>query len=100
MGVQDRVLRSEGWATTLLLSASGSASPAVLLPDGRLIYSRIDQPDLYQVLFQGCSLWEVRADLRTGLPRSEPRTIAASPFHDLLGLNATADGKRLAFLKK
>jgi DNA-binding winged helix-turn-helix (wHTH) protein len=81
---------------TLLLSASGEESPAVLLPNGRLIYSQYERPDVYQ----GGSLWEIQADPRTGLPRSEPRRIADWPDYEIAGLSATTDGKRLAFLKE
>jgi DNA-binding winged helix-turn-helix (wHTH) protein/Tol biopolymer transport system component len=86
----------KGGPPALLLSASGEESPAVLLPNGRLIYSQHERPDLYQ----GGSVWEIQADPRTGLPRSEPRRIAGWPDFDVAGLSATADGRRLAFLKE
>jgi DNA-binding winged helix-turn-helix (wHTH) protein/Tol biopolymer transport system component len=66
-----------------------------LRPHGRLIYSRMDRPDL----LQGGSLWEIKADLRTGLPESAPRRITNWPDLMVSGLSATADGKRLAFIK-
>jgi DNA-binding winged helix-turn-helix (wHTH) protein len=73
-----------------LLATSGT-----LLPNGRLIFSRIDRVDPTQ----GGSLWEVWADLRTGQARGKPRKIA-DWVDFVISLSATADGKRLAYVKE
>jgi serine/threonine protein kinase len=87
----------KGGPPIILLSDLEWSSAALLLPNGRFIYSRQDRPD---ILFQSGSLWEIRADLLTGLVRSKPRRIAGWPDYVVSGLSATADGKRLAFVKE
>jgi eukaryotic-like serine/threonine-protein kinase len=79
-----------------VVSGFDETSSYLVLPTGRLIYSRMDQPDLYQ----GGSLWEIQADLRTGLPGGEPRRVADWRDFGISGLSATADGKRLSFVKR
>jgi hypothetical protein len=59
----------------VLLSASGWISRGVLLPNGRLIYSRLEGPSTYK----NGSLWEIKVDLRTGRPGSALRKIADWP---------------------
>ena len=68
----------------------------LLLPNGRFIYSMTDQPGL----FNGGSIWELWADVRTGLARSKPRRLSDSADFEIPGLGATADGKRLMLLKE
>ncbi len=64
------------------------------LPDGRMIYS------LRQSLSTNDSdLWELKTDLRTGEPAGKPRQLTNWVGSSLTKLMATADGKRLAFLK-
>jgi DNA-binding winged helix-turn-helix (wHTH) protein/Tol biopolymer transport system component len=67
------------------------ATSGTLLPNGRFIFSRIDRPEAYQ----GGSLWEVWANLRTGQARGEPRRIA-DLADGIFDLSVTADGRRLA----
>ncbi len=85
----------KGGPSTILASGLDWTSAYLLLPNGRLIYSGLDRSSLYR----GGSLWEIQADLRTGLPRGEPRRIAHWPDFEISGLSRTADGKRLAFVK-
>ncbi len=73
------------------------ATSAALLPNGRFIFSRTDRPDRP---FQGGSLWETWADLRTGQARGKPRRIADWADYMISDLSATADSKRLAYVKE
>ncbi len=81
-----------GPPTSLFSSHLGNTSAAPLLPNGRFIYSRWGGS-------QAGSLWEMWADLRSGQASGKPRRIADWPDFWILGLSATADGKRLAFVK-
>ncbi|HXJ96823.1 MAG TPA: protein kinase [Terriglobia bacterium] len=92
--IESRDLKASSPVT--LVSGLDETSTCILLANGRLIYSRFDRPDLYQ----GGSLWEVNADLRTGLPRGRPRKITGWPEFEISGLSSTPDGKRLALVKR
>jgi Tol biopolymer transport system component len=82
--------------TTVLLSDPGLRG-ATRLPDGRLIYSLVAEP----ILNRSGSLWEVEADPQTGLPRGKPRQIPISSAGGALWqFSSTADGKRIAFIKR
>ena len=60
--------------------------------DGRLFFTTNDsRPNE-----SGSSLWDIRVDVETGKPRSQPRRIHHWEDGFALVLNATADGKRLA----
>jgi hypothetical protein len=86
----------KGGPPTVFASNLDGTSAYVLLPNRRLIYSRMDRPEV----FRGGSLWAVQADFFTGLPRGQPRRIANWPDFQISGLSGTADGERLAFLKE
>jgi eukaryotic-like serine/threonine-protein kinase len=86
----------KGGSPSTAVSSLDDTSVCVLLPNGHLIYSRRDQPKLYQ----GGSLWEVQADLHTGLAKGEARRVGNWPDFEISALSATADGRRLAFLRQ
>jgi len=65
------------------------------LSDGRLIYSQPEPPPNQN----DDNLWEIRVDPRTGAPAGSPQRITHWVDSHFWGLSATADGKRLAFLK-
>ena len=87
----------KGGPPAVLLSGliTRSETPQTLLPNGRVIYSRIDQAETYH----GGSLWEIWADPRSGQAKSKARRIADWPDFEIWGLSATADGQRLAFVR-
>jgi hypothetical protein len=85
-----------GDPATILVPYSPEIFAFLLLPNGRFIYSRTNRPGL----FYGGSIWEIWADVRTGLARSTPRQLADSADFEAFGLTATADGRRLTFLKE
>ena len=65
------------------------------MPDGRLIYT-LPEPDG----FYECNYWEMRLDARTGRPIGEPKRLTKWAGSCMAGSSATADGKRLAFVKQ
>jgi hypothetical protein len=66
----------------------------VALPDGRMIYSRMEQP--YSA---SANLWEIRINPTTGRATGKPRRITNWTGVNISGLSVTADGKHLAFQK-
>jgi DNA-binding winged helix-turn-helix (wHTH) protein/Tol biopolymer transport system component len=95
----------KGGQPTLAVSDSLQVSPPGVLrpstfswlPGGRLIYSRVDPTPR----FPTCNLWEVPVDTRTGESSGKPVLLARwVGCSKLEGLSSTADGKRLAFLKR
>ena len=69
----------------------------VWLPDDRFVY--VNAPPTADAHLHSCNLWQVRLDPRTGSPRSEPQPLTNWAGFEVRSLNATADGKQLAFLK-
>jgi eukaryotic-like serine/threonine-protein kinase len=68
-----------------------------LLPDGRIIYSMAEPPPNDN----DANLWEIRIDTKTGQASTKPRRITSWTGSSIPGLfSVTADGKRLAFLKR
>jgi len=65
------------------------------LSDGRLIYTQPEPPPDQN----DDNLWEIRVDPRTGVPAGKAHRITHWVDSHFWGLSATADGKRLAFLK-
>jgi eukaryotic-like serine/threonine-protein kinase len=65
------------------------------LPDGRLIYSMPD-PSPNEL---DSNLWAVEVDPVTGKVRGQPAQLSSWTGFALGSLNATADGKRLVFMK-
>ena len=71
------------------------------LHDGRLIY-QVGDPDSALYAQQAtCNFWTLRLDVRTGRPLEKPRRLTNwTGFCNAEYGNATADGKRLAFLRQ
>jgi Tol biopolymer transport system component/DNA-binding winged helix-turn-helix (wHTH) protein len=67
----------------------------VWLSDGRLIYPQAEPPPNQSY----DNLWEIKVDPRTGEPAGKPRRVTNWVDTHFWGLSATADGKRLAFIK-
>jgi len=65
------------------------------LHDGRLIYSKSEPQNEVDDNF-----WQMRVNTVTGEPTSKPRRFTNWAGFQLTGLTPTADGKRLAFLKR
>jgi len=82
--------------STLLLSDPGLRAAAVL-PNGRLIYSILAQP----LLERDASLWSTSADPQIAVLRRNPQRITGwTGAVSLWDFTATADGTRIAFLKR
>ncbi len=64
------------------------------LPNRRIVYSRTEPGD-----WDTSNLWQIGVDTRTGRATGEPERLTEWAGSNLTGLYATADGKRLAFLK-
>jgi Tol biopolymer transport system component len=88
----------EGGQATVILSDPSLARNALGLcwaRDGRMIYSLGElQPNL-----DDCNLWEVRTDTRTGEVVGKPRRVTSWVGFSFGSLRASADGKRLSFIK-
>ncbi|MGA2606525.1 MAG: winged helix-turn-helix domain-containing protein [Terriglobia bacterium] len=67
----------------------------VWLSDGRLIYPQAEPPPNQSY----DNLWEIKADPRTGEPVGKPSRVTNWVDTHFWGLSASADGKRLAFIK-
>jgi DNA-binding winged helix-turn-helix (wHTH) protein/Tol biopolymer transport system component len=65
------------------------------LPDGRIIYS-LAEPG---TVFRDFNLWEILTDIHTGRPRKDSKRLTNWAGFFLKGLTASADGKRLLFLR-
>jgi eukaryotic-like serine/threonine-protein kinase len=63
---------------------------------GRLIYSMAEPQALGG---SGCNFWEMRLDGDTGKPMGESRRLTSWSGFCMSGESATADGKKLAFLR-
>jgi DNA-binding winged helix-turn-helix (wHTH) protein/Tol biopolymer transport system component len=65
-----------------------------VLPDGRLLYAKVDRPDhsLARV-----SLWEIQLNSRTGGAATAPREIAVWPNLTVSGLTVDRSGRQIAF---
>jgi len=82
--------------TTTVLSDPGLRG-AVLLPDGRLVYTLVAEPTRNR----GASLWETDTDPRTGVPRGKPRRLHDWRANDyVVNFTSSADAKRIVFLKQ
>jgi Tol biopolymer transport system component/predicted Ser/Thr protein kinase len=78
-------------------SADPSMRGAVLLTDGRIVYSLLEPPPNHNGT--DMNLWEIKIDLGSGHTVSKPRQLTNWAGFSVTGLSATAGGKRLAFLK-
>jgi Tol biopolymer transport system component len=64
------------------------------LPDGRIVYSRLESPDS-----DDDNLWQTGIDTRSGAPIGKPKRVTQWAGSYLWGLTASADGKRLTVRK-
>ena len=93
---------SGGTPVTVLTSAEmpkqirGDAS---WLPDGRLIYQVTEVGSGATPDEDTCNFWELRVDVHTGKLVGKPRRLTNWTGFCIAGANATADGKRIAFLR-
>ncbi len=85
-----------GPPTTIFPSSVGNQIFEYLWLPGRLIYS-MAEPQAVGV--SGCNFWEMRLDGGTGKPIGEPRRLTSWSGFCMSGESATADGKKLAFLR-
>lgn len=85
----------EGRQTTVMLS-DRRLQDFIWRPDGRLVCVLIEPPpNQYDV-----NLWELRADPRTGQASGQPRRLTNWAGVNLVYLNRSADGRRLAFTNR
>jgi serine/threonine protein kinase/dipeptidyl aminopeptidase/acylaminoacyl peptidase len=85
-----------GPPTTIFAPSVGNQVFEYLWLPGRLIYS-MAEPQALGV--SGCNFWEMRLDGDTGKPIGEPRRLTSWSGFCMSGESATADGKKLAFLR-
>jgi serine/threonine protein kinase/Tol biopolymer transport system component len=69
------------------------------LSDGRLIYQVADNDIGFSAAMDTCNFWSLALDLHTGRPVGKPQRLTNWTGFCSLGINVTADGRRLAFLK-
>ena len=82
-------------AQTTVAFSDPYITDGVFLPDGRIIYSRLESG--FESNF--VNLWEIRTDPRTGRAISKPRRITSWTGVQIGSLRATADGKHLVLQK-
>ena len=85
----------KGDPPTTMLRIDGNLTDAGWLPDGRVLYS-LDEPSLTD---HTCNYWEMRTDIRTGKPLEKPKRLTNWAGFCMDFTSATADSKRLTFLK-
>jgi DNA-binding winged helix-turn-helix (wHTH) protein/Tol biopolymer transport system component len=90
----------KGGPATTVLSASQAARlrDYVWLPDGRFIYTS-GEAEATGVGDTACNFWQERVDATSGKPVGEPTRLTNWPDFCNSYLSATADGKRLTFLR-
>jgi serine/threonine protein kinase/Tol biopolymer transport system component len=73
------------------------------LPDGRLIY-QVGEPGsepAFASVRDNCNFWTLQLDVQTGRPVEKPKQLTNwTGFCNATSANATADGERLAFLRR
>jgi Tol biopolymer transport system component len=85
-----------GGPTTVILESALQIPDVSWLSDGRLIYSKWEPG----VIGNGiCNFWEIRLDGRTGKPLGKSRQLTSWSGFCMSDESATADNKKLAFLK-
>ncbi len=90
-----------GPATTIFGPKETKQIPGGLawLPDGRLIYQAADHVQGYPSVEDTCNFWTLRLDLHTGKPLAKPQRLTNWTGFCSGGMNVSADGKHVAFLK-
>jgi serine/threonine protein kinase/Tol biopolymer transport system component len=79
---------------TVVVSADLVLEDFCWLPDGRIVYARLDSP-----YSSDGNLWQIGIDTNAGTPTSKPKRITQWAGSDLSGLSVSTDGKRLVLLK-
>lgn len=69
------------------------------LPDGRLIYQVADPGAVFTSLQDTCNFWTMKLDMHTGRQLERPKRLTDWTGFCIGNANATADGKRLAFIR-
>ena len=64
-------------------------------PDGRILFARLETP-----AEASANIWEIEINSSTTRPSGEPRRLTNWAGFTLLDLSPTADGKRIAFVRK
>lgn len=72
----------------------------VWLPDGRLIYQVADSGSGTTSGQETCNFWALRLDASTGRPIGKPSRLTNRAESCMANANASADGRKLAFLEQ
>ena len=80
--------------TTMVSSPDRPLESLCWLRDGRMIYSRLESPTVFD-----CNFWQIAIDPHTGAAIGKPKRLTQWAGYDLSWLSASADGKRLTFKK-
>jgi len=97
--ILSRDLASGSPTTVLSPSEAEGLKDYVWLPDGRLIYTSAEATAI-SAGDTTCNFWQLRIDASTGKRTEEPSRLTNWPGFCNSALSATADGKRLVFLKQ
>jgi eukaryotic-like serine/threonine-protein kinase len=84
----------KGANRTVVLSDQAALGDLCWLPNGRIVYARQESAGSNDY-----NLWAIGVDDRTGMPTGEPKRITQWEGSEIWQLSASADGKRLTFLK-
>jgi serine/threonine protein kinase len=69
------------------------------LPDGRVVYQVGSAPTEFTDPRDDCDFWSMRVDVRSGQLTEKPKRLTNWPGFCIWNANASADGKRLVFLR-
>jgi eukaryotic-like serine/threonine-protein kinase len=86
----------KGGAPVLTFEDAGEIHDVLWLPDGRLMYSKVEPGVIGGEI---CNFWELWLDRRTGNPVGKPKRITSWSGFCMSDLSITADARKLAFLK-
>ena len=93
--IESRDIEGKQRPTVILSNPKGDIRGLCWLPDGRLIYSQAEMlPNQAD-----SNLWAIRVDSVTSEARSDPVRLTNWAGFSAGDINATADGKRLVFIK-
>jgi Tol biopolymer transport system component len=70
------------------------------LPDGRIVYSRLESPNSESPDSDDDNLWQIGIDTQSDTPIGKPKRITQWAGSRLWGLSASADGKGLVFQRR